>query len=250
MSGYGPLARGYDLFTRDIPYESWADYVERHFFRGKQLPRRVVDLACGTGSLSWCLAERGYEVIGVDISPDMLAQAMEKEPDEMPAGGKPFFLCQAMEKLTLHGKADACICMLDSVNHVTKPKKILTAFSRVHRILEPGGLFLFDMLTPLHFAQVDGELFLDDQEDIYCIWQGAYDKARRIFCYGVDLFSKEGELWRREEELVEEYVYTPEELEGFLQQAGFCRIRRHGNLKMRGPKAEEGRIFFSAYKKG
>jgi len=248
MKQYGFLASCYDGFTEDVHYPRWADYVEKHFARSARPVHTVVDLACGTGTLSWLLAGRGYEMIGVDLSPDMLSQAMGKGGDavEIP----PIFLCQSMDKLDLYGTVDACVCMLDSVNHVTRPQKLRRAFSRVELFLEPGGLFLFDILTPHRLQSMDGGVFLDETDDAYCVWRTDFAKRRRICTYVMDLFLRDDDIWVREQELHEEYAYTPEEITDFLKEAGFTRIRQHGNLSMRAPQEGAERIFFSAWKKG
>ncbi len=248
MKGYGFLATCYDAFTGDVPYTRWADYIERQFARLNQPVHTVLDLACGTGTLSALLAARGYEVIGVDVSPDMLAQAKEKvSASDAPA---PLFLCQSMDKLDLYGTVDACVCLLDSVNHVTKPVQLRRAFARVELFLEPGGLFLFDVLTPERLKRMDGGIFLDETEDAYCVWRTDFAPRRRICTYVMDLFLREGQAWTREQEIHEEYAYTAEELTAFLQEAGFCDIRQHGELSMRAPNKAAERIFFSARKKG
>ena len=123
---YENLAGCYDQFTRDVDYVRWADYLERHFARSALPIHTVLDLACGTGSLTLELARRGYEMIGVDQSEEMLAQAAEKcrQASEIP----PLFLHQSMDKLDLYGTIDACVCCLDSVNYVTSPQKLERAF--------------------------------------------------------------------------------------------------------------------------
>ena len=127
MSSYDFLAGCYDQLTYDVDYVSWADYIETHFRRRGLPGKTVLDLACGTGSLTRELAQRGYEMIGVDLSPDMLAEAAEKNEDV--GGIPPMFLCQPMEKLDLYGTIDACVCCLDSVNYVTSPKSCSKLFS-------------------------------------------------------------------------------------------------------------------------
>lgn len=246
--GYGALAGCYDSMTTDVDYPKWADYIEKQFHRGERSIHTVLDLACGTGSLSWLLAKRGYEVIGVDISPDMLAQAMDKAEEEMET--PPVFLCQAMEHLDLYGTVDACICMLDSVNHVVKPQILLQAFSRVHLFLEPGGLFLFDILTREHFKSLDGDMFIDETEDAYCVWRTDYEEKRAVCTYIMDVFFRQGELWTREQEIQEERAYTEEEIEALLNKVGFQQIQQHGALEMAPPRKGETRIFFTAWKKG
>jgi SAM-dependent methyltransferase len=248
VSSYDFLAGCYDALTYDVLYPAWADYIEKHFRRAGLPGNTVLDLACGTGSLTRELALRGYEMIGVDLSPEMLAEAAEKnrELDGIP----PIFLCQPMEKLDLYGTIDACVCCLDSVNYVTNPKKLLRAFQRVHLFLMPGGLFLFDVNTPEKLAGLDGQVFLDETEDAYCVWRAEYARGRRICSYFMDIFQRDQAtgLWKRGEELHRERAYTAEELTGLLQQAGFHHIKQYGNLKLRPPVPGEERIFFTARK--
>jgi len=248
MSSYDFLAGCYDQFTYDVDYSAWADYIEAHFQKRGLPGNTVLDLACGTGSLTKELALRGYEMIGVDLSGDMLAEAAEKNRDL--GAIPPIFLCQSMDKLDLYGTIDACVCCLDSVNYVTSPKKLQKAFERVHLFLMPGGLFLFDINTPEKLTGLDGQVFLDETEDAYCVWRAEYSKRRRVCSYFMDIFrlDEESGLWDRGEELHEEYAYTPEELTVYLRRAGFKDIRQYGNLKMRKPIPGEDRIFFAARK--
>ena len=247
MSAYEALAASYDRLTDDVAYGEVLDFLELLLRERDKRPESVLDLACGTGSLSILLARRGYEMLGVDFSPEMLAMAAEKT---LPEGVEPpIFLCQPMEKLDLYGTVDACVCLLDSVNHVTKPAKLRKAFQRVRLFLEPGGLFVFDVHTPSHLESLDGGMFLDETEEAYCVWRTEYDRRRRICTYAMDVFQLEEEdLWVRDGEIHEEYAYTPEELTAFLEEAGFVEIRQYGNLKFRKPKAGEERIFFTARK--
>ena len=248
MSSYEFLAGCYDRFTYDVDYAAWADYIEKHFQRRGLPGKTVLDLACGTGSLTRELALRGYEMIGVDLSPEMLAEAAEKNRDvgEVP----PMFLCQPMEKLDLYGTIDACVCCLDSVNYVTDPKQLQRAFARVHLFLMPGGLFLFDMNTPEKLEGLDGQVFLDETEDAYCVWRAEYSRRSKICSYFMDIFQLDPETgqWERGEELHRERAYTISELTGYLEQAGFRNIQVFGDLKLRRPKPGEGRVFFVARK--
>lgn len=248
MNSYRFLAGCYDQLTYDVRYSAWADYIEKQFARCGLPGRTVLDLACGTGSLTWELARRGYEMIGVDQSPDMLSQAAEKDWEQ--ASIPPLFLCQPMEKLDLYGTIDACVCCLDSVNYVTDSKKLERAFSRVHLFLMPGGLFLFDINTPEKLEGLDGQVFLDETQDTYCVWRAGYSRRSRICSYYMDLFRLDEETgqWQRGEELHRERAYTVSELTALLEQAGFRDIRTYGNLKMRPPKPGEDRIFFTARK--
>lgn len=248
MNSYDFLAGCYDRLTYDVDYAAWADYIERHFEKRGIPGKTVLDLACGTGSLTYELARRGYEMIGVDLSPEMLSQAMEKNMggDIIP----PMFLCQSMDKLDLYGTIDACVCCLDSVNYVTDKRKLQKAFERVHLFLMPGGLFIFDVNTVEKLAALDGQVFLDETEDTYCVWRAEFNKRSRICSYFMDIFRlDEGSgQWERGEELHEERAYPVEELKQYLREAGFRDIKVYGELKMRPPVSGEQRIFFVARK--
>ena len=187
-------------------------------------------------------------MIGVDRSPEMLAQAAEKDVADVPI--PPMFLCQSMEQLDLYGTIDACVCCLDSVNYVTDPKKLRQAFQRVHLFLMPGGLFLFDINTPEKLMGLDGQVFLDETEDSYCVWRAEYSNRSRLCSYFMDIFRLDPDSgqWDRGEELHQERAYSVEELTEFLRQAGFGQIQVYGNLKLRPPRPGEERIFFVARK--
>lgn len=242
---YGALAGCYDEMTQDVDYPAWADYLEELF--AVRPVHTVLDLACGTGTMACLLDERGYELIGVDFSPEMLAVAAEKALDV--AGERPIFLCQAMEDLDLYGTVDACVCLLDSVNHVTDPDRLARALARVLLFLEPGGLFVFDVHTPEHLRALDGGLFLDETDGGYCVWRTEYDPAERICTYAMDVFRHvRGDLWTRDGELHEEYAYTVEELTELLQTTGFVDVRCYGDKTQAPPEDGADRIFFTARK--
>ena len=245
-SAYEALAGCYDQMTGDVNYPAWADFLETLFAREKRPVRTVLDLACGTGTMTFLLADRGYELIGVDFSPEMLAVAAEKTVAE--GSIPPIFLCQSMEDLDLYGTVDACVCLLDSINHVTDKNALKRALHRIWLFLEPGGLFLFDVHTLEHLASLDGGMFLDETEDAYCVWRTEYDRRRKVCTYAMDVFRREGALWRRKEEVHEERAYTPTELTALLEGAGFIEIRQYGDRTLRHPKAGEDRIFFTARK--
>ena len=246
MTGYGPLARRYDALTRDVDYAAWADYLEKHFARAGGEVRTVVDLACGTGSLTLLLAKRGYAVTGVDLSPDMLAVAADKCGALDPP---PLLLCQDMSRLRLMEPADAVVCCLDSLNYVTRPAAVRRTFRRVWEALRPGGLFLFDIRTPDMLRGMDGTVCLDETEDAYCVWRGDFSRKRNILTYGLDLFYAQPDgRWTREGELHEEYAYDPAELARWLAEAGFGKVRQYGNLVLRAPRPGEERVFFTARK--
>ena len=246
MDAYTVLARYYDQLTGDVGYEAWADYIQRHFRRHKGEVRTVAELACGTGSLARLLAQRGYQVTAVDRSADMLSAAEQKC-----RGLDVLLLCQDLSRLRLLDGVDAAVCCLDSFNYITRPALLRQAFRRVYQALNPGGLLLFDVKTPDALKGADGQIYLDETQELYCVWRGEYFPRRRVCGYGIDLFARrEDGSWERGEEYHEEYAYTMDELSAWLEEAGFAAVRQYGNLRMTPPREGEQRVFFTATKKG
>lgn len=244
MEAYTILAEHYDRLTRDVDYERWADYVEGHFRRAKRPVRSVVELGCGSGSLTCLLARRGYRMTALDLSPDMLSAAARKCE-----GLDVQLVCRDMSRLTVPQPADAVISCLDSVNYVVRPSALRRTFLRAHRALAPGGLFLFDVKTPLCLEEDDGQVYLDEDEDIFCVWRGEYRSGRRVCGYGIDLFVRRSDgSWDRGSEYHEEYAYTMEELDGYLKKAGFRQVRQYGDKTFTAPSEGAKRIFFAAEK--
>lgn len=244
MEAYTILAEYYDRLTYDVDYERWADYVERHFRRLGRPVCAVAELGCGCGSLTRLLAKRGYRMTAVDLSPDMLSVAADKCE-----GLDVRLVCQDMVRLALPQPVDAVICCLDSINYVTRPAALKRTFRRVHRALAPGGLFLFDVKTPLSLEGDDGQVYLDEGDDLFCVWRGEYRPRRRVCGYGVDLFVRRPDGgWDRGSEYHEEYAYTMDELEGFLKEAGFRQVRQYGDKKFTAPAEGAKRVFFAAEK--
>lgn len=244
MSAYTGLAGSYDGLTEDVDYGAWLRWYQHWFRREKQPVELVLDLACGTGTLTCLLAQAGYDLIGVDASPDMLAQAMDKclEAELDP---QPLLLCQSMEHLTLFGPVDACVCSLDSLNYLTDQRKLATALRRVRHHLRPGGLFLFDVIPAWEFARRDGETYVDEREDTLCLWRASYDKRRQIITYGVDLFrQEENGLWSREQEEHRERGWDLDRLTEMLEQAGLEEVTCFGEDRKHQPTQQDGRVFF------
>ena len=245
MNSYEALSAYYDRFTEDVGYAGWADFFERVFAREGVQPRLILDLACGTGSLTRLLADRGYEMIGADASPDMLMQAMQNTMDCDP---RPLFLNQRMEDLDLYGTVDVCLCCLDSINYVTDPDTLQKAFERVHLFLEPKtGLFVFDVNTPEKFARIDGNAYVREDEDVFCVWQAAVEDG--LCAYQFDIFERDGEAWTRAQETHEERVYPLEQLAAMLERAGFSEIKTYGDQSFSSVRGGEDRVYFTARKR-
>ncbi len=246
MNAYTSLAESYDRLTNDVPYaEIWSFLEALLQAEGKQ-PETVLDLACGTGSMSILLAQKGYRVIGVDMSEEMLTVAAQKASDL--EKNSPFFVCQRMERLRLPCGVDCAICCLDSLNYITEPKACRKAIARVYESLNPGGMFLFDINSEEKLRGLDGQIFLDEDEDVYCVWRAAYEENTRICYYGIDLFQRQGQHWVRSFEEHREYAYRVEELTKYLQEAGFTGIKHYADRRMAPPEKDEQRIFITACK--
>lgn len=246
MSAYTSLAAAYDALTNDIDYAAILDFLETILQQAGKAPREVLDLACGTGSMSLLLAGRGYRVLGADISEEMLTEAAAKAA-QMPEN-PPFFIRQPMQRLRLPKPVDAVFCLLDSLNYLTEPEDCRQTFSRVFRALTDGGVFLFDINTPQKLHALDGQIFLDENEDNYCVWRAEFDEAENCCYYGIDLFCRRGVLWERSFEQHCEYAYDPADLRRWLLEAGFSRVECYGDCRMEQPRDTEQRIYFAAWK--
>ena len=229
----------------DAPEHTAAAFGYAYPYVSPSVLAGILPYAGGLAPFTYGFTEDGTLVSLDDTA--LLAQAAEKCRGAGPI--EPIFLHQAMEELDLYGTIDACVCCLDSINYVTSPKKLARAFRRVHTFLMPGGLFLFDINTPQKLRGLDGQMFLDESEDAYCVWRADWSERRRICTYGMDIFRLDpGGLWSRWEEVHEEYAYEPAELEALLRQAGFRQVRQYGELRFRAPREGEQRIFFAARK--
>lgn len=245
MNAYSTLAMSYDGLTQDIPYERILDFLEAILQHSGKHPQTVLDLACGTGSMSLLLAQRGYRVLASDISEEMLTVAAQKTVQmEQP----PFYFCQPMQRLRLPQPVDAVVCLLDSLNYLDEPEDCRKTFERVYQALNPGGMFFFDINTPEKLKGLDGQVFLDENEESYCVWRAEFDREENRCYYGIDLFRKKAELWERSFEQHCEYAYAPDQLAAWLGECGFTDIRQYGDCRMEAPQAGEQRIYFSAVK--
>lgn len=246
MNPYSSLAESYDRLTNDVAYRDIWNFLETLLQAENKHPETVLDLACGTGSMSILLAKKGYQVIGVDMSEEMLTEASQKaqELEENP----PFFVHQRMEQLRLPMQVDCAISCLDSINYITNPEHCKKAMERVYQALAPGGIFLFDINSEEKLRGLDGQVFLDEDEDVYCVWRAEFDESENICYYGIDLFQRQGKLWRRSFEEHREYAYSVAQLTEYLCQAGFTNVKVYGDKTHRPPEPGEQRIFITACK--
>ena len=245
MDAYHALAVSYDRLTNDVDYEAVVSFYWEILRREGVSPRTAVDLACGTGSVTALLTKQGIQTIGVDLSEEMLTVAQQKaEGLENP----PRFVCQSLQELALPRGVDLAVCALDSLDYITDPRDCAEAIRRVYRALNPGGIFIFDVNTPEKLRAMDGQVFLDEDEDVYCVWRGEFDEETNICSYGMDLFQRQGKLWHRSFEEHREYAYSAGQLTGFLKAAGFNVIRVYADRRMEPPQPGEQRIYLKARK--
>lgn len=245
MMAYDALAGAYDALTWDIPYETILDFWESVLNRAGLQPETVLDLACGTGSLSVLLAGKGYRVLGADISEEMLTAAADKAAEEENA---PFFICQSMQELALPYPVDWIVCCLDGINYLTEPEDCRQTFRRCYENLNSGGMLTFDINSAVKLRGIDGQVWLDETDDTYCVWRTEFDETENICYYGVDLFTREGDVWRRDFEEHRQYAYGVEQLTEYLKEAGFTSIRAYGDLTLEAPGENTQRIFISCVK--
>ena len=245
MDAYHALAESYDRLTNDVNYEQTVEFYKQIMDREGCHPRTAVDLACGTGSVALLLAREGLEVTGVDLSEEMLTVASQKALDQ---DNRPLFVCQPLQQLRLPRGVDLAVCALDSLDYILNPEDCRQAIARVYKVLNPGGIFIFDVNTPEKLRAMDGQVFLDEDEDVYCVWRGEFDEKTNICSYGMDLFQRQGDVWHRSFEEHQEYAYSRKQLTVFLKEAGFNKIRVYADRKFQDPARGEQRIYFSARK--
>ncbi len=260
--GYRAIAAAYDRFNAEVDYEGWSAFIEACFDRFLPArPRIVLDLACGTGRMTFPLADRGYDMIGIDGSADMLAEAYEKSTDrqdrlyesicarlgldpdgedtdaalaELAATPKPLFLQQDMRDFELYGTVDATVCCLDSLNYLCEDGDLLACLKCIYLYLAPGGLLVFDVNSPYKFAHIYGDhayLLEDDVSDgsdptharrAFCGWQNEYDPESRLCRFYLSLFSEDADgRYTRADEEQTERCFDEAELRAALDAAGF-----------------------------
>lgn len=242
--GYAVFAEFYDALTANIDYTEIAAYYDRlnRAFGGKK--GILLDLACGTGSLSVLLSKMGYDVIGTDSSSEMLSVALSKEHRSIQ------YLCQSMTELDLYGTVGAVVCSLDSINHLANRGEVLRAFERVSLFCEPGALFLFDVNTVYkHERVLESQSFVYETDSVYCVWQNEYRGEGRTGIT-LDFFSeqKDGRYVRFSEEF-SETAYPEQELRTLLERAGFEVCAVYDYPTEAPPRADSEKLTFVARKR-
>ena len=189
MDAYTSFAKVYDMFMDDVPYEAWADYIGGLLAEHGILDGLVLDLGCGTGSMTEALAARGYDMIGVDNSEEMLEIAIQKRER---SGSDILYLLQDMREFELYGTVGAVCSVCDSLNYILEDEDMVKVFSLVNNYLYPGGIFVFDFNTVYKYEQVIGDATIaENREDCSFIWENYYDAEKRINEYDLTIFVRE-----------------------------------------------------------
>lgn len=216
---YDCLAAWYASLNGEVDYAGMADYVktcfDRYFPEGVSA---VLDLGCGSGNMTFPLSSRGYEMIGVDISSEMLAAARERAGAE-----NVLWLCQDMRSFELYGTVEGVVCCLDGINHLTKPADVKRCLRLVHNYLVPNGIFVFDVNSPYKFETVYGkQSYVLEEEGVFCTWQNEYRPSLGVCDFYITLFEEQGDgSYLREDACDRERVYTLRSLKGMLKECGF-----------------------------
>lgn len=242
---YGVFAQFYDALTKNVDYPAKAQYIRDILNKHKPGCALVVDLACGTGTLSLELASLGFDMIAVDGSYDMLSMATAKENTGV------MFLCQQMDELDLYGTVDAVICTLDSVNHVTDQTVLQEAFRLVSLFLEPDGVFLFDVNTAYkHRSVLADNVYVYDMEQVYCVWQNRLQKDDSVDIK-LDFFQPDEDGgYQRFEEHFSERIYDRATLCSMLDKSGLVICEEYDDYTYASPSEKTQRIVYVCRKKG
>ena len=240
---YDLFAEYYDELMSEVDYPARARYMDSLIREYKSDAHLLVDLACGTGSMTVEFAAMGYDVIGTDLSENMLSKAREK------SDGSILYLCQSMQELDMYGTIDAFVCTLDSLNHIEDREQLASALSRVSLFMEPDGVFVFDMNTPYKHEQILADnAFVYETEDVYCVWQNEYCGDGRVEI-ALDFFERrpDGSYIRDSEDFCE-VAYSVEETERLLNNAGLRLLAAYDDMTRNPPRTDSQRIVFVAAK--
>ena len=223
MEAYTSFAEVYDTFMDNVPYEEWADYLEDRLKEYGVKDGLVLELGCGTGSMTELLAEKGYDMIGVDNSEDMLEIAMEKRIE---SGHDILYLLQNMQEFELYGTVRAIVSVCDCVNYVTEKNELQEVFRLVNNYLDPQGIFIFDFNTEYKYREVLGnQVIAEDRDECSFIWENYYTAEDQINEYDLTIFVKQQkDLFRKFTETHLQRGYTLETMKRLVEQSGLIFV--------------------------
>ncbi len=245
MEAYTGFAEVYDTFMDNIDYSAWSEYVIRILKDYGIEDGLILDLGCGTGSMTELLARAGYDMTGIDMSEDMLNIAMKKREQ---SGHDILYLCQEMQEFELYGTVRAIVSICDCINYVTEKEDVIQTFRLVNNYLDPKGLFIFDMNTPYKFREQLGDhTFAENREECSFIWENLYDEEEKINEYALTLFVKdEDERYEKYEEFHYQRAYEIEEMKEMIQASGLELLAVYDAFTKEAPRPESDRVYFIA----
>ena len=251
MEAYTSFAEVYDQFMDNVPYREWADFLQEILQKEGISDGLVLDLGCGTGSMTEELAGRGYDMIGVDNSEDMLEIAMEKRQE---SGHDILYLLQDMQEFELYGTVRAVVSVCDSVNYVTEKEELEQVFRLVNNYLDPGGIFVFDFNTEYKYREVLGDRTIaENREDSSFIWDNYYYEEEHMNEYELTLFIQEAdqkELYHKYQETHFQRAYTLEEIRELLERSGLRFVAAYEDYTKEAPGKGSERICVVAREQG
>lgn len=246
MNSYTKFAHLYDgLMNQDVNYDHWADYIENMFDRYGINPEIVCDLACGTGNMTIPLALRGYDMIGVDRSFDMLSiarsKAKKKNADVM-------FLEQNLTELDLYGSCGAFLCMIDGFNYILNPNSLYKIAKRIKTcFLDTDGIFMFDISSEHKLANFIGNnTFIHDGDEVFYTWENKYYPNTKMSDMYLNFFVKSKGGYRRFGERHLQHAYSVEDIKKIFLCAGFSSVDAYSPLTFDVPKSDDMRVVFVA----
>lgn len=249
MDAYTSFAAVYDTFMDNIPYEEWCDYLCGLLKEYGVLDGLVLDLGCGTGTLTELLSQRGYDMIGIDNAEDMLFIAMEKKIE---TGHDILYLLQDMREFELYGTVKAVVSICDSMNYILEYEELVSVFRLVNNYLDPEGVFIFDMNTVYKYQELLGESTIaENREDCSFIWDNSFDSETMVNEYDLALFiGEENGLYRKYEETHYQRAYSIPEVRQALEEAGMEFVAVYDAFSRNAPGSESERIYFIARERG
>ncbi len=241
---YGEFAYIYDDLMTDVDYKAWYLYIESIFNRFHHKPKNILELACGTGNLTYYLANARYDLTCIDISPDMLSIAYNK----LTKFKNVKLLNQNMINFTINQRFDAIISACDSINYIEDEMDLLNTFRNVKKHLKPGGMFIFDINSYYKLRYIIGNnTFVEDREYIFYTWQNYFDEKNSIAEFYLTFFvKKEGGKYIRFDENHIERAYRIEEINYLLEKASFDTIYCYDEFSFEKPRDRSERITFIA----
>ena len=248
MDAYTSFAEVYDMFMDNIPYEDWCGYLTSLLKEYGINDGLVLDLGCGTGTLTELLAKEGYDMIGVDVSEDMLQEAIEKRAE---SGLPILYLLQDMREFELYGTVRVVVSICDSLNYILDYDDLAHVFSLVNNYLDPKGMFIFDLNTEAKFQAMGSETTAEVRDEGSFIWENEYDEEEKINSYDLTLFIREeDDLYRRYQETHFERAWSLDEIKKALTEAGMEFVAAYDAFTKNAPRKESDRIYVVAREHG